>query len=119
MRTTNNFFFQGATSITRTATGLITSGSVAQTFGTVTPLQALASMPGGIANLGALGTIGAAGINTAINAILSAIALEAGISIGSLVNSIPVYGTDQTIGDWWVDYFWDIFHNKDKTNPCP
>jgi RHS repeat-associated protein len=118
LSTTNKFFFQGATSATRTAIGLITSGSVAQTFGTVTPLQAIASMPEGIANLGAIGTIGAAAINTAINATLSAIALESGISVGSLVNAIPVYGTDQTIGDWWLDFAWDYFHKKDAANPC-
>jgi hypothetical protein len=119
LSTTNKFFFQGATSVTRTAIGLISSGSVAQTFGTVTPLQAIASIPkGGIATLGAAGTAAAAGANIAINATLSAIALEAGISVGSLVNAFPVYGTDQTIGDWWVDLVWDFFHNQDGANPC-
>ena len=68
--------------------------------------------------MGAGGTAAAAGANIAINATLSAIALEAGISVGSLLNAIPVYGTDQTIGDWWVDFFWDYFHNQDEANPC-
>jgi hypothetical protein len=60
--------------------------------------------------LGAGGTAAAAGANIAINATLSAIALEAGISVGSLVNAVPVYGTDQSIGVWWVDLVWDYFH---------
>ncbi|GBC62884.1 hypothetical protein DENIS_3868 [Desulfonema ishimotonii] len=115
--TTNNFFFgSGEGTLSRALIGFITAGGVAQQFGTVTPLQAATSLgEGGIATLGVSGTIGAAAINTAVNAIMSAISLEAGISVGSLVNAIPVYGTDQTIGDWWVDYF---LKDKDMANPC-
>jgi hypothetical protein len=119
LRTTNRFFFQGPTRLSRTAVGLVTAGAVAKTFGTVTPLQAILSLPaGGIATLGALGTVGAAALNTALNALLSGIALEAGIGFGSLVSAIPVYGTDQTITDWWADFWWDLFHDE-RSGPCP
>ncbi len=97
--------------------GLITSGAVAKSFGTVTPFQAIRSLPSGVANLGAIGTIASAGFNTALNALLGALALEGGIGFGSMISSIPVYGTDQTITDWWVDFWWDLFHDE-ISNPC-
>ncbi len=112
--TTNNFFIDGPTRFARTVIGLITSGAVARRFGTVTPLQAIRSIPqGGIATLGAGGTAISAGVNSLLNAAVAGLTLEGGILIGSLVNAVPVYGTDRTVGDWWVDLVWNYFHRQD------
>jgi hypothetical protein len=118
LRATNSFFFQWPTELTRTALGLATAGTVAETFGTVTPLQAIRSLPaGGVASLGALGTIGSAVLNTGLNALLSSFALEGGIGFGSLISAIPVYGTDQTITDWWADFWWKLSH-RERSGVC-
>jgi hypothetical protein len=92
----------------------------------VTPIQALVSIlrdPGvsglrGIATLGVFGTIGAAALNIGLNAVYSGVALEVGITIGSVASAVPVYGTDQNISEWWADYFWDILHEEDSEK-CP
>ncbi|MCD6476356.1 MAG: hypothetical protein J7K85_08885 [Anaerolineaceae bacterium] len=113
---TNRFFFDGSTKIARTALGTMTSGATARTVGTVTAGQAIRSLfqtPAGIATLGGVsGTLAAAGANTVVNSAGVVIFLEGGIGFGSLVNAIPVYGTDQSIGDWWVDTWWEMFNDQ-------
>ena len=117
LRTTNQFFFSGFTRLTRTALGMLTAGGIARTYGTVTPFQAIRSLPnGGIANLGILATFASAGTNTTLNAIYGALFLEGGIGFGSLVNAMPVYGTKQSVLDWWVDFWWNLL-NEEQTNP--
>ncbi|MCJ8503199.1 hypothetical protein, partial [Desulfatitalea alkaliphila] len=106
------FFFVGVTKLTRTILGLFTSGAVAKTFGTVTVLDLLRSLPkGGIATLnGVGGTIIAVALNVFINTIVAGAALIGGIGFGSLISAFPVFGTDQNITDWWVDFWWDLLH---------
>ncbi len=88
--TTNRFFFAEPTRLARTAVGLVTTGAVARTFGTVSPLRAIISIlrpglgPAGIATLGGVGgTLASAGAHILLNVFLSGIALEAGIALGA------------------------------------
>ena len=64
--------------------------------------------------MGAIQTIGSAVVHMGINGLVCYIGLKAGIGFGSLVASTPVYGTDQTITDWWVDLWWG-----DEEVTCP
>jgi RHS repeat-associated protein len=94
MKATNHFFFSFPTSLVRTLIGVTTAGAVAETFGTVTPVQAIKSLiwpglgPRGIATLGVGGTAAAAVANIVINTIAVTGALELGIVIGSAADSL-------------------------------
>jgi RHS repeat-associated protein len=94
-RQTNDFFFSFPTSLSRTALGILTSGAVAKTFGTVTPVEAIRSLLNsnlgvgrGVATLGVSGTLAAAGLNMAINTVAVTLALETGIAIGSAADAL-------------------------------
>ena len=98
LETTNDFFFSYPTGLTRTLIGLGTAGSVAESFGTVTTLQALSSLPaGGVANLGISGTLISAGATIVINTSLVALSLETGIIIGSAFGAAVVDPIDRLI----------------------
>ncbi len=115
---TENFFFDGITSLSRTVIGLATSGTVARTLRTVTPIQAIRSLPGGIPLIGSAGaTLSAAVLHIITNALSGAVFLESGIGFGSLVNALPVYGSGQTIGDWYVDKALDLTDTNDIESP--
>jgi RHS repeat-associated protein len=123
LKTTNSFFFKGSTKVSRTVLGIGTSGHMAQKIGGVTLGQALKATftnPGlsgirGSATLGGLsGTWGAFLVNSVANGAVGALFLEGGIGFGSLVNAFPVFGTDQNVGEWWVEAIWNYYH-KD----CP
>jgi hypothetical protein len=76
----------------KTAIGFATSGSVAKTIGTVTPLQVLINLAKtgevSITNMTALGTLGSAAVNMAVNGVLVSTALETGIVVGSGINAL-------------------------------
>jgi RHS repeat-associated protein len=119
-KATNRFFFSGPTRLSRSAIGLTTSGAVARTYGTVTPAQAIRSIlfPGatGVRGVAVLGgvvpTLASAALHIGWNAFLSGLALEAGITFGSLISAIPVYDSAETIGTWWGNYLWDFFYGR-------
>ncbi|MBI3302464.1 MAG: RHS repeat-associated core domain-containing protein, partial [Deltaproteobacteria bacterium] len=94
LKTTNQFFFSFPTGLARTGLGMLTAGATAETFGTVTLFQAIKSLlwpglgPSGIATLGVGGTVGSVLVNTAINGVVVAGALEAGIIVGSAADAL-------------------------------
>lgn len=75
-----------------TAVGLITSGAIARTLGTVTPLQVAANLAKtgsvSITNMTSIGTIASAGVNMLGNGIAVGASLETGITVGSGVNAL-------------------------------
>ena len=67
--------------------GAVSSGMVANGVGTVTPIQALMSLPEGIPTLGVGGTMASAAATWAGNAILVGAAFEIGIGMGSVIGA--------------------------------
>ncbi len=86
---TNKVFFGNHVN---TAIGFATSGAMARTMGTVSPLQVLINLAKrgtlGIANMSAAGTVASAAVNSAVNGIVVGAALEGGILIGSGINAL-------------------------------
>lgn len=108
---TNTFFFSGWTRLGRTALGALTSGAVARQTGGVTLGMWWAVFPRGYATLGGMsGTTLAFLANAAINTAYVVTFMQVGIAAGSIVNALPVYGTNQSVGSWWVDYWWNVNH---------
>jgi RHS repeat-associated protein len=71
--------------------------------------------------LSTIGTGAAVAGGSVLGTALSSFGL--GTTIGTMVNGIPVYGSDQNISDWWADYFWRTFNPSDSRprppGPCP
>ena len=86
---TNDVFFGDHI---KTAIGFATSGSVARTVGTVTPLQVLINVARtgslSIANMTTFGTLASAEVNMLVNGALVAGSLEAGIVVGSGIDAL-------------------------------
>jgi hypothetical protein len=51
--------------------------------------------------LSTVGTAAAIASGTITGTLLS------GYGLGTAINSLPVYGTNQTIADWWADRIWE------------
>jgi RHS repeat-associated protein len=83
LETTNDFFFSGFTKWSRSAIGFITSGAVARSFGFATLGDLITTYPVGVANLTLGETAASVALNSAVNSIFVAAALEAGIIVGS------------------------------------
>jgi len=60
--------------------------------------------------LSTVSTVAAIGSSSFVGAILS------GYGLGTAINNIPVYGTNQTISDWWADRIWNTFGRKASCN---
>jgi RHS repeat-associated protein len=95
LNTMNHLAFSFPTGVTRFGLGFLTAGATARTFGTVTLGQAIRSVfspglgPPGIATLGRIeGTIGSLALNTTLNSIAVAGALEIGFVIGSAADAL-------------------------------
>jgi RHS repeat-associated protein len=85
-----DLFFGGITRLSRTGIGLLTSGAVARTTGlTTVGMAARAFLSGqvGVANLGAIGTVGSVVLNTLTNGFVAAATLEAGVVAGSAIDA--------------------------------
>ena len=98
-------------------TGLtfLTSQATAVEVGGVTFLEWLrAGLRGATldaANLTALETAIAVGATWLTNYVFVSVSWEGGVFVGSMISAIPVYGScDETITDWWVDFWWNLFH---------
>ncbi len=106
-----------------TGMGIISAGHTAEALGTTTLLSWAGSGFTGASLSGATFTGLETGVlvaGTAVtNFVLTGVAWEAGVGVGSLVSGIPVYGTDQNIGNWWGDFFFDLIHGKEtSSDPC-
>jgi len=106
-----------------TGMGIITAGHTAEAIGTTTLLSWAGSGFSGASLSGATFTGLETGVlvgGTAVtNFALTGAIWEVGVGIGSLVSGIPVYGTDQSIGSWWGDFFFDLIHGKEtSSDPC-
>ena len=58
------------------------------------------------------------GTGAAIAATSPFAVLLSSYGLGTAINNLPVYGTNQNIGDWWVALIWDMIHNQEKVSPC-
>ena len=104
-----------------TGTGIVTAEHTAQVLGTTTLRTWLSSGLSGATLSGTSFTsletgvlVGGTGV---MNFAFTGIAWETGVGIGSLVSAIPVYGADQSITDWWANFWWDLL-NDEKPAPC-
>ena len=114
----NSFFFSGCTRASRSLIGLITSGTVAQRTGGVTLGMWWSVFPRGYATLGGLGGTTLAFLsNAAMNSALIIATIEPAIAVGSVVNALPVYGTNQSVGSWWGNYLWNL-NNPQQQQTC-
>lgn len=88
--TTNDFFFEGWTSLSFRGMRMAASGATATTVGTVTAWQAIKSLPtGGVATLGGIpGTIGSAAFNWGVAYAATYGSLKAGIAVGSGLDAL-------------------------------
>ncbi len=57
--------------------------------------------------LSAVGTTAAIASSNPLSVLLSSYGL------GTAINNLPVYASNKTIGEWWVDYIWDKLHNEE------
>jgi hypothetical protein len=97
------------------------TGYMAEILGTITPMHWFLSGLSGATLSGATFT----GLETGVLAFatsgmmffIGSLAYETGVFIGSMAAEMPVYGTNQTMTDWYVDMWWNLFHPKPR--PCP
>jgi hypothetical protein len=106
-----------------TGMGIFSVGKTAEVLGTKTFLSWAGSGFAGASLSGATFTSLETGVlvgGTALtNFVFTGISWEAGVGIGSLVSAIPVYSTDQNIGNWYGYFLYDLIHDDDKLiNPC-
>jgi RHS repeat-associated protein len=59
----------------------------------------------------ALGTLGV-GIAVVGDSYLAPVL--AGYALGDAINKMQLYGSNQTVGDWWVDYWWNLNHPQEQ-----
>ena len=94
--------------------GFVTGGSTAETLGTTTLLSwarsGFAGTTLGSASFTSLETGILAGATSLYNFAFTGVAWETGLATGSLFSAIPVYGTDETITDWWTNYWWNLLN---------
>ena len=92
--------------------GLLTAGHTAEALGTTTVLKWAGSGFSGATLSGATFTGAETGIlvgaTGAINFVLFGLSWEVGLFTGSLVSAIP-FISDQTIGTFWGNYFYDAY----------
>ncbi|HEX8699915.1 MAG TPA: RHS repeat-associated core domain-containing protein [Myxococcaceae bacterium] len=93
--TTTDFFFSFPTSLSRSAVGMITAGSMARTTGFISPITAIRSFIGptmglarGLPTLGAGGTIASGAAGAVVNGAAVSAALAAGIAAGAALNGL-------------------------------
>ena len=94
--------------------GFVTAGSTAETLGTTTLFSwARSGFTGatlGSATFTSFETGILAGATSFYNFAFTGVAWETGLATGSLFSAIPVYGTDETITDWWANYWWNLLN---------
>ena len=104
-----------------TGAGIFAAERMAQVLGTATLRAWISGGLGGATLSGAsftgLETGVLVGASSLINFALTGFAREAGVGAGSLISAIAVYGTDQSITDWWANFWWDLLNDENDEKP--